>query len=116
LCPTQAVGQWISPQEDYQMANAGLIDLLGGAVTDREFRTQLLHNPRSVLATFDLTVEERDAITSIRAVSFEDFAAQLYGWMVGQGNGYGTVRGHERVRLSDFRPVPAFAAAGTFPV
>ena len=96
------------------MANAGLIDLLGGAVTDRQFRAELLHNPRSVLAAFDLTREERDVIASIRAASFEDFAAQLYGWMVGQGNGYGTVRGH--VRLSEFRPVPAFAAAGTLPI
>jgi hypothetical protein len=87
------------------MANAGLIDMLGGAVTDRNFRTMLVHNPQAVMATYDLTMEERSAVSSIRATSFEDFAAQLYAWMVGQGNGYGTVRGHEQPRLSQLRPV-----------
>jgi hypothetical protein len=95
------------------MANAGLIDMLGGAVTDRQFRAELIHNPRSVLATFDLTHEEREAVCSIKAGCFEDFAAQLYAWMVGQGNGYGTVRGHEHVKLSHFRPVPVYATVGS---
>lgn len=94
------------------MANAGLIELLGGAVVDRGFRSTLLHNPLAVLPRFDLTFEEREAVTSIRAANFEDFAAQLYAWMVGQGNGYGTVRGHEQPRLSQFRPVavPQYAS------
>ena len=93
------------------MANAGIVDLLGGAVVDRHFRTSLLQNPRAVLAKFDLTFEEREAIAAIRAHTFEDFAAQLYAWMVGQGNGYGAVRGHEDVRLSTLRPVAVYAMA-----
>jgi hypothetical protein len=97
------------------MANTGLIEILGGAVTDRQFRTLLVRNPRAVLSSFDLTAEESEAVASIRANTFEDFAAQLYAWMVGQGNGYGTVRGHEQPRLSQFRPVavPSFVPALT---
>jgi hypothetical protein len=91
------------------MANAGLIDLLGGAVTDRQFRSMLVYNPQAVVGTFDLSHEEREAVTSIRATSFEDFAGQLYAWMVGQGNGYGTVRGHEKPRLSQLRPVAVYS-------
>jgi hypothetical protein len=93
------------------MANAGLIEMLGGAVVDRQFRSTLLRNPQSVLGTFDLTVEEREAVSSIRAASFEDFAAQLYAWMVGQGNGYGTIRGHEQPKLSQLRPIAVYNVA-----
>jgi hypothetical protein len=97
------------------MANAGLVEILGGAVTDRQFRTLLVRNPRAVLSSFDLTVEEREAVAGIRANTFEDFAAQLYAWMVGQGNGYGSVRGHDEPRLSQFRPIAvnSFAPALT---
>jgi len=87
------------------MANAGLVELLGGAVTDRQFRAALVRNPQAVLVEFDLTIEEREAVGSIRARSFEDFAAQLHAWMVGQGNGYGTIRGHEDVTLAQLRPI-----------
>jgi hypothetical protein len=93
------------------MANSGLIEMLGGAVVDRQFRSTLLHNPQSVLATFDLTMEEREAVSSIRAATFEDFAAQLYAWMVGQGNGYGTIRGHEQPKLSQMRPIAVYNVA-----
>jgi hypothetical protein len=97
------------------MANAGLIDMLGGAIVDRQFRTMLLHNPQAVVGTFDLTNEEREAVASIQAVNFEDFAAQLYAWMVGQGNGYGTVRGHELPKLSQLRPINVYSAVGVIP-
>ena len=90
------------------MANAGLIEMLGGAVVDRTFRAMLVRNPAAVLGPFDLTREEHSAVCSIRATSFEDFSAQLYAWMVGQGNGYGTVRGHEHIRLSQFRPINVY--------
>jgi hypothetical protein len=93
------------------MANAGLIEVLGGAVTDRTFRSALLRNPRAVLGSFDLSGEEREAVASIRASNFEDFAAQLYAWMVGQGNGYGTVRGHEEATLAQLQPVAVYAVA-----
>jgi hypothetical protein len=89
------------------MANGGLIEILGGAVTDRQFRTLLVRNPRAVLSSFDLTAEESEAVASIRASTFEDFAAQLYTWMVGMGNGYGTVRGHEQPCLTRFQPAAA---------
>jgi len=94
------------------MANAGLIDLLGGAVVDREFRSALISNPQAVIGTLDLTLEEREAIASIRASSFEDFAAQIYAWMVGQGNGYGTVCGHEGIHLSELCPVSIIRISG----
>ncbi len=93
------------------MANAGLIEVLGGAVTDRKLRGDLLRNPRAVLGAFDLTLEEREVVASIRASTFEDFAAQLYAWMVGQGNGYGSVRGHDETTLKQLRPVAAYAVA-----
>ena len=91
------------------MANSGLIEVLGGAITDRQFRSELVKNARAVLAPFDLTSEERDAVAAIRASTFEDFAAQLYAWMVGQGNGYGTVRGHEETTLRQLRPIAVCA-------
>ena len=47
----------------------------------------------------------------MRASTFEDFAAQLYSWMVGQGNGYGTVRGHEEATLKHLRPIAVYATA-----
>ncbi len=87
------------------MANAGLTDMLGGAITDRNFRALLVSSPQAVVHRFDLSAEEREAVISIHARDFEDFAAQLYAWMVGQGNGYGSVHGHEHVRLSDLQPV-----------
>lgn len=97
------------------MANAGLIELLGGAVVDRQFRAMLLHNPQAILGTFELSMEEREAVSSIRAASFEDFSAQLYAWMVGQGNGYGTIRGHEQPKLSQLRPINVYNVAGVLP-
>jgi|GEM_PF-6248613 hypothetical protein len=97
------------------MANAGLIDLLGGAVVDRQFRSTLIRDPQAVLGTFDLTLEECEAVCSIRALNFEDFAAQLYAWMVGQGNGYGTIRGHEEPCLAGLRPVSVMRVAGALP-
>lgn len=87
------------------MSNAGFVELLGGAIVDRQFRAALLRNPQAVLAPFDLTAEEREAVSCIRAGSFEDFAAQVYAWMVGQGNGYGAIRGHEENVLARLRPV-----------
>lgn len=94
------------------MANAALTDILGSAVIDGDLRFALLRNPGSILADFDLTLDEREAILSIRATTFEDFAAQLYAWMVGQGNGYGSIHGHDKPPLSSFRPVAGYTIAG----
>jgi hypothetical protein len=98
------------------MANAGLIEMMGGAVVDRQFRATLVRNPGAVLGRFDLSIEERQAVASIKATSFEDFATQLYAWMVGQGNGYGTVRGHEYTRLSQLRPINVYTVGATVAV
>ena len=87
------------------MANAAITEILGGAIVDREFCAALLRNPVQVVSEYDLTLEEREAISSIRATSLEEFAAQLYAWMVGQANGYGSIRGHELPTLSQLRPV-----------
>jgi hypothetical protein len=68
--------------------------ILGTAVIDGDFRSQLLRTPASVLPRFDLTREERRALSAIRADTIEQFAEQLYQWMStngekGRGNGHG---------------------------
>ncbi len=93
------------------MANAAITDILGGAIVDREFCAALLRSPLQAVEQFDLSLDEREAIGSIRASCLEEFAAQLYTWMVAQGNGYGSIRGHEP--LPQLRPVSVRAWAGT---
>jgi len=95
------------------MANAAITDILGGAIVDREFCAALLRNPLQAVVQFDLSLREREAIAAIRASCLEDFAAQLYAWMVAEGNGYGSIRGHDA--LPHLRPVPVHAWAGIMP-
>jgi ABC-type lipoprotein release transport system permease subunit len=59
----------------------GLGCLIMTAVVDQGFREQLLTEPVEVMTGFELTEEERRVLTSIRASSFTDFAAQLHQWL-----------------------------------
>ena len=44
------------------MASKGIQDLVGQVMIDKEFLAELLREPAQVLATFDLTPDERAAI------------------------------------------------------
>lgn len=75
------------------MKHKGLNQLLCAAVVNDRFCETLLRNPAQALAsgyydhTFSLTTEERDMVIDIRAQKLEDFAAQVYRWISGSGNG-----------------------------
>jgi hypothetical protein len=61
------------------MSQMALQSLIGAALIDREFCEKLLDGRRpSLLAQFDLTGEEREAVLSIEADSIQKFAEQLY--------------------------------------
>ena len=80
------------------MKHKGLNQLLCAAVVNDRFRETLLRNPAQALGsgyydhTFSLTPEERDLVIDIRAQKLEDFAAQVYRWISGNGNGRGNRR------------------------
>jgi hypothetical protein len=77
------------------MKHQGLNQLLCAATVNGRFRETLLRNPAQALAagyldhTFSLTQEERDLVVGIQAHQLEDFAAQIYHWISGNGNGNG---------------------------
>ena len=59
-----------------------LEELVGQAIIDHDFRAGLLNGKRArLLRRFDLSLEETQALMSIRADTLEAFAGQLYGWM-----------------------------------
>lgn len=51
--------------------------LLGKALVDRRFRQQLLADPHAAMKRFDLTDEQRSALSAIKAHALSDFALQL---------------------------------------
>lgn len=63
------------------MATNGLGCLIMTAVIDQGFRERLLAAPAEVMGDFELTNDEREALTSIQAGSFTEFAARLYRWL-----------------------------------
>lgn len=74
----------------------GLGCLLMTAVVDPGFQERLLTEPAKVVSDFELTPDEQEALTSIRAGSFTEFAAELHRWLeqrdpfylvFGRGNG-----------------------------
>ncbi len=77
-----------------------LNQLLCAATVNGRFREMLLRDPAKAIATgyfehsFCLTPEERDLVVGIRAGKLEDFAAQVYCWMSGSGNGTNGHNGH----------------------
>ena len=83
------------------MKHRGLNQLVCAALINERFRETLLHNPAQAIAagfmdhTFALTPEERDVVIGIRAQRLEDFAAQVYCWISGNGNEHGPgIRAH----------------------
>ena len=74
------------------MKHKGLNQLLCAAVVSSRFRETLLRSPAQALASgylehsFSLTPEEKRLVIDIQARQFEDFAAQVYHWISGNGN------------------------------
>lgn len=73
------------------MQHKSLNQLLCAATVNGRFRDTLLQNPAKALAagycdhTFSLTPEERELVLGIQAHHLEDFAAQVYGWLLANG-------------------------------
>ena len=73
------------------MKHKALNQLLCAATINGRFRDVLLRNPAQALSsgyldhTFALTPEESQLVLGIQAKGLEDFAAQVYNWI--QGNG-----------------------------
>lgn len=60
------------------MSHQALQKIIGTAVTDPEFCTDLLDGKRqTVLAAFDLSTEEQGILLTIEASSLQEFASQL---------------------------------------
>jgi hypothetical protein len=77
------------------MKHKSLNQLLCAATVNVRFREALLRDPARAIATgyfdhdFSLTTEERDLVVGIQAQGLEDFAAQVYHFISGNGNGNG---------------------------
>ncbi len=75
------------------MKHSGLNQLVCAAIISDRFCQTLLHNPAQALAmgyqdhSFSLSAEERNLVLGIRAQHLEDFAAQVYCWISGNGHG-----------------------------
>lgn len=67
------------------MAHESLQAIVGTAVIDKHFSHDLLNSKRAeVLARFDLTAEEYQAVIGIQADTLEQFAACLDEWITRQ--------------------------------
>ena len=88
------------------MNHKSLNQLVCAATINARFRETLLSNPAKAIASgyfghsFALTQEERELVLGIRAKGLEDFAAQVYNFVSGNGDGNVPVRygrnGHGR--------------------
>jgi hypothetical protein len=80
------------------MNHKSLNELVCAATVNVRFRETLLRDPAKAIASgyfghsFALTQEECDLVVGIRAQGLEDFAAQVYHFVSGNGNG--TTLGH----------------------
>ena len=74
------------------MNHKSLNQLVCAATINARFRETLLSNPAKALASgyfghsFALTQEERELVLGIRAKGLEDFAAQVYSFVSGNGD------------------------------
>jgi hypothetical protein len=67
------------------MSQMALHTLVGTALTDSRFCNDLLNGRRhTLLADFDLTDEEQEAVLVIEADSIQKFAAHLHEWLRAQ--------------------------------
>ena len=75
------------------MNHKSLNELVCAATVNVRFRETLLRDPAKAIASgyfghsFALTQEERDLVVGIQAKGLEDFAAQVYNFVSGNGNG-----------------------------
>jgi hypothetical protein len=65
------------------MSASQLSAVLVNALSDEHFRQSLLSTPSDALARFDLSPDELDALSSIRASTIEEFAAVMVSWLSG---------------------------------
>jgi hypothetical protein len=59
------------------MSHEVVQQIIGRAVTDAEFRQQLIDNARTACAGYDLTEEELDALEALDQESMQAFAGKL---------------------------------------
>jgi hypothetical protein len=59
------------------MSNDQVQLIIGKAATDSDFREKLLQNPHEILAGFDLTEEEREALLNIKKEDLKTFSQSL---------------------------------------
>lgn len=98
------------------MNHKSLNQLLCAATINARFRETLLSNPAKAIAagyfghSFALTQEERDLVLGIKAKGLEDFAAQIYDFVSGNGDRTMTARygrngnGRKKERLFSTEP------------
>jgi hypothetical protein len=53
------------------------------ALHDEHFRRRLLATPNEALTHFDLSPDELDALSSIRASTLEEYAVAMVNWLSG---------------------------------
>ncbi len=59
------------------MSNDQVQIIIGKAATDSEFREKLIQNPHEILAGFDLTDEEREALLNLKEENLKTFSQSL---------------------------------------
>ena len=83
--------------------------IVGTAILDKQFLHDLLNSKREqVIACFELSPEEYQAIKAIRAETLEQFAYQLDDWIIGQEQRKVLIRWPSAFRY-DQDPVPILA-------
>ena len=63
------------------MARDNLQELVGNAIINSQFRSELLTNTARAIEGFNLSPEERLFVSNIRANNFQSFAQQLHNWI-----------------------------------
>ena len=95
------------------MEHRGLNQMLAAAVISERFRKMLLHHPARAIAagyadfTFSLTSEEQALVVGVRAERLEDFAAEVYRWVL--------TNGRDRSLVVAGQPLGAGRVAGKYP-
>jgi hypothetical protein len=99
------------------MKHKSLNQLVCAATVNGRFCEMLLRDPAQALSagyldhSFSLTCEERDLVIGIQAQRLEDFAAQVYHWISGNGNGHNgngngkNGNGHKQALLRSAEPM-----------
>lgn len=59
------------------MSEAVVMEIIGKAIEDENFRKKLFKNPEKELASYDLTDKERASFSDLNENNFSDFAGGL---------------------------------------